>query len=535
MKPSLKHRLFARGSSPPVFIWVPALGIIVLLLISPTYLTLRSLGAGSEGLELLLRPRIAEILFRTLLLVTSVTTATIIIAVPLAWLQIRTDLKAGKFWRITTSLPLVIPTYVGGFVLVVEFGSKGALHSILGPLFGVKTMPDISGFLGAFLLLSILSFPYVLLPVRGALSRIDNSLEEASRNLGYSQFRTFIQLTLPLLRPSITSGALLVALYTLSDFGAVSLLRYETFTWAIFSQYEGALNRYLGALLSLVLMLLALSIVIVEGCLRGRGKYYRSDGGGERPPSLVKLGGWQIFAQLYSGAICFLGLVVPCSVLIYWVAREIFTDRLEYINLLGLAWNSLAISLAAALVTILSALPIAILSVRYPSMLSYILEKITYVGFALPGIAVALGLVFFGSQYMGWFYQSFWILIAGYLVLFLPAAVGAMRTSLLQVQPGLEYAGRSLGREAFSVMRSITLPLMRPGIFAGGALVFLLTMKELPATLILSPLGFETLATEVWSASSEALFARAAAPALILILSAAIPLILVTMKDQLKI
>jgi iron(III) transport system permease protein len=160
------------------------------------------------------------------------------------------------------------------------------------------------------------------------------------------------------------------------------------------------------------------------------------------------------------------------------------------------------------------------------------LERVAYVGFALPGIAVALGLVFFGANYAPVLYQTLGMLILAYLILFLPAAVGATRTSLLQISPNVEQAARSLGRSPFQVMTTITLPLVRPGILSGAALVFLLTMKELPATLILSPIGFKTLPASIWSAASEAFFAQAAAPALFLILASSLPLALLTLREN---
>jgi|TARA_B100001750_G_scaffold220583_1_gene208415 iron(III) transport system permease protein len=197
-----------------------------------------------------------------------------------------------------------------------------------------------------------------------------------------------------------------------------------------------------------------------------------------------------------------------------------------------LALNSVTISAGAAIVTVLAGLPITVLSVRYAGLISSTVERITYIGFALPGIVVALGMVFFAARYLPWVYQTFWILIMAYMVLFLPAAVGTSRSALLQIHPDLENSARSLGRGQMSVMRSITLPLLRPGLIAGFAIVFLLTMKELPATLILSPLGFKTLSTAVWSASSEAFFARAAAPALLLILVSSVPLAILTLRGD---
>jgi iron(III) transport system permease protein len=203
---------------------------------------------------------------------------------------------------------------------------------------------------------------------------------------------------------------------------------------------------------------------------------------------------------------------------------------------LGLSWNtvlnSVYVSGLAAVVSIAAALPIAIMSVRYAGRVSGLLERVTYIGFALPGIVIALALVFFGAQYATPLYQTLVMLVFAYVVLFLPAALGAVRASLLQVSPRVEEAARSLGRSPLGAFTSVTLPAARPGIVAGASLVFLLTMKELPATLILSPTGFTTLSTSVWSFTSEAFFARAAMPALLLIILSGVPLALLMFRER---
>ncbi|MCI0896475.1 MAG: ABC transporter permease subunit, partial [Chloroflexi bacterium] len=169
---------------------------------------------------------------------------------------------------------------------------------------------------------------------------------------------------------------------------------------------------------------------------------------------------------------------------------------------------------------------------RYPGMLSGLLERTAHIGFALPGIAIALALVFFGANYAPILYQTTGLLILAYVVLFISAALGAVRASLLQVSPNVEEAARGLGRTPLTVFTSVTLPLVRPGIISGASLVFLLTMKELPATLILGPIGFKTLATSIWSAASEAFFAQAAAPALLLILVSSAPLAFFMLRER---
>jgi iron(III) transport system permease protein len=492
---------------------------------------LRTMGAGSEAWDLMIRPRILEILGRTLLLVVSVSAASIALAVPLAWLTMRTDLPLRKMWVVLTALPLVIPSYVGGFVVVVALGPRGMLQDLLDGLFGIERLPDIHGFSGAFLTITFLSYPYVLLTVRAALQRMDPSLEETSRSLGFGPWSTFWRVTLLQLRPSLAAGALLVGLYTLSDFGAVSLLRYETFTWAIFVQYESALDRTLGAALSLALVGLALGFVAAESLTRGRSRYYSSGSGAARPRVPVRLGRWRWPAVAFCAAVVIAALALPVSILGYWLVRGVAEGE-PLLIVWSNIWNSMYVATLAAVAAVAASLPIAIVSVRYPGLFGSIIERVTYIGFALPGIAIALSLVFFGAKYVSPLYQTTGLLIFAYVVLFLSPALGAARTSLLQISPHMEEAARGLGRSPLRVFASVTLPLVKPGIFSGAALVFLLTMKELPATLILSPVGFTTLATSIWAATSEAFFAQAAAPALLLIVASSVPLAFLMLRER---
>ncbi len=529
---SMRYRfLLTKPGRPPILLLLAAVSVAAVLLLSPSYLLLRTLGAGPEVWDLLIRTRVLEILGRTLLLVGVVTGASILLAIPLAWLTVRTDLPFKTVCSVATALPLVIPSYVAGFIVVVTLGPKGMLQGLMEGMFGLERLPDISGFPGAALTLTLLSYPYVLLTVRAAFLRLDPSLEEISRGLGRNPWATFFGVILPSLRPAIAAGGLLVALYALADFGAVSLLRFETFTWAIFLQYESALDRGLAAALSLVLIAIALTLVGGEAFTRGHWRYYRSGSGATRPHAPVRLGRWRWPALALCAAVVMASLVLPMSVLAYWVFRGVSAGE-PLLLLWEAARNSVYVSAIAASACVAAALPIAALSVRFPGMLSGTLERIAYIGFALPGIAIALSLVFFGANYAPLLYQTTGLLVLGYMVLFVSAAVGAVRSSFLQVSPNVEEAARGLGRTPLGVFASVTLPLVRPGIVSGAALVFLLTMKELPATLILSPIGFQTLATSIWSAASEAFFAQAAAPALLLILTSSIPLAFLLLRGR---
>ena len=527
---SARPRITLRAGPHPILLAAAAV-VAVAIALPLVYLFIRGVGSGAEFWELLFRLRTLQIVVRSALLVAGVTAACILIAVPLAWLITRTDLPFRRTWAVLTALPLVIPSYIGAFLVIVALGPRGMLQRALEGPFGIERLPEIYGFPGAMLTLTLLSFPYVLLPAQAALTRMDPSLEEASRSLGHSAWSTFRRITLPLLRPAIASGALLTALYTLSDFGAVSLMRYETFTWAIYLQYNSSLDRIMAAGLCLALALFAAGILLAESRTRTQAAYHRSASGAPRPAQPLRLGAWRWPALGFCGAIVLFALALPMSVLGWWVARGVAAGE-AVPNLWSAAANSVIVSGIAVVVVLAASLPVALLSVRFPSRASALLERASHVGFALPGIAVALSLVYFGSQFAPVLYQSTVLLVFAYLVLFLPAGVGALRTSLLQISPRWEEAGRSLGRGPLSVIRTINLPLMRPGLIAGGSLTFLLIMKELPATLILGPAGFKTLATSIWSASSEAFFTQAASHALALILVSSVPMALIIIRQR---
>ena len=533
VQPALHVTWFGRGARaprPPAVILIPAIIVAAAMLLPIAYLVIRTAGAGEEALQLLLRGRTVQVLVNTCLLALSVTVATSALGIALAWLTVRTDLPLRRLWTVLLALPLAVPSYVGGFVLISAFGPRGMLQQLLAPL-GVARLPDIYGFPGAMLTLTLFSYPYVLLSVRGALSGMDSGPEEASRSLGCSPAATFWRVVLPQLKPATAAGALLVALYTLSDFGAVSLLRFESFTYQIYLQYQGSFDRTLAAVFSLVLVCLTVIVLFSEGRARGRAAYYRSTVGSIRPPRPVPLGRWRWPALAFCGLTATAALALPVLVLFFWLAQGIVAGQP-----LHLVWrpalNSAYASGLATAVMLAAAIPVAVLAVRYRGRLSILIERATYIGFALPGIVIALSLVFFGVRYATPLYQTMAMLVFAYVVRFLPQAVGATRASLLQVNPRVEDAARSLGYSVLQTLARITIPLVRRGLLGGAGLVFLTTVKDLPATLILSPIGFDTLATSIWGATSEGLFARAAVPALLLILISLIPMALMVTGEE---
>ncbi|MQG88935.1 MAG: iron ABC transporter permease [SAR202 cluster bacterium] len=516
------------GKHPPAFLLILASVVTIAALIPVVYLFVRSVSSGSEWTVIIFRASTVEVFARTFLLIGLVTIISVSVAVPVAWLTVRSNIPLRRVLSVASVLPLVMPSFVMATTVIEIYSPKGILQGWLA-VFGIDRLPDIYGLAGATIVLVFMTYPYVLLTVRGALRRMDPALEEACRAMGYGPIHTFRVVTLPMLRPAIAGGALLVALYTLSDFGGVALLRYHTFTATIMIQYETSIDRTLAAVLSIILVFIAVMLLIGEGLTRGKGAYHRSTVGVVRIAPRIDLGAWKWLGLGVVGLPVIIGLFVPVGVLLNWLIRGLFNNQ-DLLPLFTPAMNSLYVALLAGLVTVLSALPVAILAVRFPSRLSRFFERSTYIGFGLPGVVVALSLVFFGINVARPLYQSIWLLIFAYGVLFLPTSVGSIRSSLLQVNPRIEEAAQGLGRSQLRVITSITIPLVMPGAFSGGAMVFLLAMKELPATLILSPIGFTTLSTSIWSASSEAMFARTAAAALLLVVVSGIPIAYLTLR-----
>jgi iron(III) transport system permease protein len=507
------------GRRPPLLLVLPAIAAVGAVLLPLVYLAVRAAGGGQRAWDVLTRTGTAELVLDTALLVGSVTAAAIAIGVPLAWLIVRTDLPGRRVLGVAAALPLVIPSYVAALALLGAFGPKGLLQEVLEGPFGVERLPEIYGFPGAFLALTLSTYPYVYLLTAAALRSLDPAFEEAARSLGHSPLAAFRRVTLPALRPSIGAGGLLVALYTLSDFGAVSLMQYDALTRSIYLQYRALFDRVPAASLSLVLVALTALVLVLEARSR-RGAYHRSGGGSARPAERMALGRWRWPALTFSGGVVGLFLLVPVAVLVYWSARAAPLG-----TPLDLAWrpalNSVLAAGLAAGVAVLAVLPVAVLWQRYPAPWTRLLERISYSANALPGIVVALSLVFFAARYAGPLYQTLAVLVFAYVVRFFPQALAGVGSALQAVSPRVEEAARSLGLGPWRVIATVTVPLVRSGLGAGAALVFLSTMKELPATLLLRPIGFDTLATEVWKFTQLGSYSRAAPAALLLLVVSA--------------
>jgi iron(III) transport system permease protein len=518
------------GRRAPLLLLLPAVLIAAAAALPLAYLVVRAASADRDAWSVLSLDTTGRLIVDTSVLVAAVVAAALLIGVPLAWLLTRTDVPARPVLAVAAALPLVIPSYVAALALLGALGPRGMLQQLLEGPFGVERLPDVYGFRGAVLALTLSTYPYVYLLASAAMRDLDPSLEEAARGLGRSRLRTFFSVTLPAVRPSLAAGALLVALYTLSDFGAVSLMQYPALTRSIYLQYQALFDREPAAVLGLVLVALTLLLLLVEGRVRATARFRRGSPGTQRPAPVVTLGRWRWPAFGFCTLVIGVFLVLPIAVLGYWVWEAVPLGR-EIAFPWHEAWRSLFASALAAAAAVAAALPVAILARRFPSLKSRFLELLAYTGNALPGIVVALALVFFGARYGGPLYQSLALLVFAYVVRFLPQSLAASGAALAGVDPRIEEAGRSLGHGPLRVVAKITVPLVRSGVLAGATLIFLSAMKELPATLLLRPIGFDTLATEIWSATAVADYAQAAPSALMLVaLSAPLVYVLVARR-----
>jgi len=510
-------RLYAWRSNPPGLIpEILALITAVIMIIPILYVTVQGIQGGADRWLSLLDTRIPQLLWNTLSLTVTVSLAALVIGVTAAWLVNRTDLPGRKTWEWLVALPLVIPPYVGAISYIIVFGPRGLMQEFLG-----ESPLDIYSFGGVALVLTLFTYPYVYLITSAALKRVNLNFEEAGRIAGLNYRQIFTKILLPLLRPAMGAGVILVSLYTLADFGLVSMLRYTTFTTAIYFQI-GGFDRLSASVLSVVLILITLFILWLEYRTRRRQSYAQSSGS-YRQPSLLPLGRGKLPGLLGLSAITFSSLALPLSVLIYWSYFGIIRGALDS-RFWEYTFNSLLTAGTAAVACAILALPLVYLKSRHPSALSSLYEKLSLAGYALPGVIVALGLVFIFNRYLPGLYGTAVVLVVAYIIRFLPQSLQAEASSLSQVSPNLDEAGRSLGYSPGRVITRIILPLVRPGILAGMALVFVSAIKELPATLLLRPPGMDTLAVRIWIEASEGFYDMAAPASLLIILVSALPL-----------
>ncbi|WP_406634178.1 ABC transporter permease [Pseudarthrobacter quantipunctorum] len=496
-----------RGSSPrPPFgvSAVSALAVLIALfsLVPLGYVAYMTVATGWDtAVELVFRPRVAELLLNTVLLMVFTVPLCLVLGVAGAWLVERTTLRGARIWAVLLAAPLAIPAFVNSYAWVSAIPSLGGL--------------------GSGVLIATLSyFPLVYIPAAAALSRLDPAIEQSAAALGLGAWRTFFRVVLPQLRIAMTGGALLVALHLLAEYGAFAMIRFDTFTTAIMVQYQSTFNGAAGNMLASVLVFFCLLLLLAEVRSRGTARYARIGPGAQARALRLPLHVYQLPAQLFLLALTALAFGLPLFFVLRWVASG-GTAAWAGDEFLPALLTTLGYGLAGALATTVVAFPMAYLAVRHPGWFSKSLELSNYITSSLPGIVVGLAFVTVSIRVVPGIYQSAGVLVAAYVLLFLPRALVNLRAGLAQAPKELDEAAQALGKPPLVSFIRVTLRLTAPAAAGGAALVFLAIANELTATLLLSPNGTRTLATEFWSKSSEIDYAGAAPYALLMILLSA--------------
>ena len=458
-----------------------------------------------------------DALRNTIVLATLVSASAAIVGTALAWLVARSDVPGRGIFAVLVPLPLVFPSFVGALALRASVAPGGLLEVLLGPL-GVEQVPQVDGLLGSWLVLTLFTYPYVQLPVAARLRALGPSVEESARLLGRRPLAVFFQVVVPQTRTAIAAGTLLVFLYAVSDFGAVDLLGYPALTRVIYA--NRVLRRDLALALGLVLAVLALVVTASE---RRVGRNALAAPAVRTKRSLtVPLGRWRWPAFALTVFFLLNALAAPLASLVHWTRRGLVSGSLD----LGRAdlWtpvlNTAGIGLVTAFVAVVVVLPVAFLGARYRSRVAGPALTLVIGGFALPGIVIALSMVFLAlnTPFLDRLYQTFPLLVVAYVIHFGAQSVRSAGVAVGSVPSRLDDAARMLGADRWRRLVRIDLPLMAPGLAAGAGLVLLSTMKELPATLLLAPTGFETLATRIWSSTEANSLADAGLAAIALLL-----------------
>ncbi len=509
---------------------VAGTALIILLTASPLAALLISVFAGGiKAFSILVDSSILLLIGRTMLLAALATLWAMILGLPPAWILTRTDLPGRRVLLAVAVLPLAIPPYIGAFTYITLLGPVGWVNTASQAMGAGEPIVNIYGLWGGIFVLGLFTYPYILLMAGAALKGSDPALEEAARAVGLGPIDAFRRVTLPLLRPSLLAGALLVFLYALSDFGAVSLLRVDTFTTEIFHQLNTRFDQRNAAVLSTVLILITAIVLMAQRGTLGRRSFVQRRSG-VRPPTIYPLGRWKLPALCCTYIVLGGSVFLPVALLFYQIGSPM---SLLHTLIAGhrFLWNSLWTATVAATAASGLGLFVAYLAQRRQGLAGLLLTAATQLGYAIPGTVLGLSLILLYNAYLPWVYGTAAMVILGYLLRFLPQAVQGSTAALVQVDSNLEEAARSLGRSGWQALREVTFPLIRPGIAAAWMLVFISSMKELAATLLLRPAGFDTLPVRIWIASIEVDYAGAAATSLILIAITALPLFLITRRD----
>ncbi|MFC0323502.1 ABC transporter permease [Gallibacterium melopsittaci] len=521
--------------------------LLIGFFVMPIVALLYQAGKGSlQSLQHLWNTVLTDYFINSLLLVCGTVGISLIFAIPTAYLVSRYQFKGQHLLQWLLCLPLAIPAYLSAYLYTDLLDYPGIIQQWLRAIFGWQSIhdywfPSIRSLGGACFILALSLYPYIFLLTRLALLEQSENLTQSAKLLGASTTQIFWRITIPLLRPAISVGCALVAMETLGDFGTVFYFAVPTLTTAIYDTWLGLGDLQAAAQIAIsMLALLSLFIGIERYARRKQQHYQRGCEQTHQYQSLTRW--WEKGLVVYSWLLVLLAFLLPLFQLSYW-AYHYFTEAWTT-NFFQYAKNSLLVSSVAAIISVILALLLHFLQRMTQVSFARVGLRIGALGYAVPGTVLAIGLLipltiadhqlyqltnWLGILPLGLIFSgSIFALITAFVIRFSAMSIGSIETALNKIPPSLEMAGKTLGHSALAVGWKIHLPLLRKGILTALLFVFIESMKELNASLLLRPFNFDTLATHVFTYTSDEQLERAALPAIVLIIVGLIPVMMLT-------
>jgi iron(III) transport system permease protein len=489
-----------------------------------------------------------DLLKNTFILCIGVLAGTFTLGVGTAWLTAVCDFPGRRFFNWALMLPLAMPTYVLAFVFIGLLDFSGPVQTMLRAQFdsSTKWFPDIRSAGGVILVMSLALYPYVYLLARNAFQSQGKRILEASQALGQSRTNAFFKAALPMARPWIASGLMLVLMETLADFGAVSIFNYDTFTTGIYKAWFGFFSLSAAAQLSSILLIFVILLVVFEQQMRARMQFHQV-GKLSTEESRIRLYGWKKWAACgILSTIVIVAFLIPCIQLAVWSIKSAAVELDS--RYIGLLFRSLFFSLMAAAIITSLGLLMAYVQRQYPDQFTKWTIRFASMGYALPGTVLAVGIVIMvnfadkqiisviksitGIQITAILNGTILTVLFAYTVRFLTAGFNSINSSMLRITKSLDEASTLLGTTGLRLLQKIHIPILKNGLYTAAMLVFVDVMKEMPITLMTRPFGWDTLAVKIFELTSEGEWQRAALPSITLVLAGLIPLILLNRKSE---
>jgi iron(III) transport system permease protein len=529
--------------------WQLPMWLMAALVLMPVLVILLSWhSAQVEVWQHLIATGLSRLLKNTLMLMLGVGVMVMLLGVSLAWLTAVCEFPGRRWLDWALVLPLAIPTYVVAFVALGLMSYSGPVLTAWRAVFGPKAWyPEIRSPLGVILVMGAVLYPYVYMLARSAFLQQGRTLTDAARVLGRGPFASFTQVVLPMARPAIVAGMALALMEALADFGAVAVFNYDTFTTAIYKSWFGFFNLQAAAQLASLLLLFVAIALVLELQARGRGKLHQH---GNKKQERIRLRGWRgALASAYCLLVLTLAFLVPFCQLVLWVIKTGFAGFDA--RFLALARHTFLLGAISAILVGVMALLVAFGQRLAPTRGSASITRLTALGYALPGSVLAVGVIIvftFLDRNLLWpLMRMVWgesqvagqvlvgsvaALVTAYGIRYFSVGLGPVQSSLERIRPQFQEVAQSLGHSHWQVLRRVYLPLLTPGLMTALILVLVDVMKEMPATLLLRPFGWDTLAVRVYEMTSEGEWQRAALPALTLVLISMVPVILMVRRSR---